>query len=124
MQYSYDMLKKLYIDEDHNTAEMGVILGVSQTMACKILREHKLTDLKRQLKGKYKPGIKKEARPIITSKKDCAKCQYRGYDTNLGGLYCNYFEVTGRIRPCPGNACTEYIKGPRKRSRFAGVSLV
>lgn len=116
MNISYSKLRELYIDSNLTTAEVGTILGVSQTKAYDILRSHNLI-VEKKLCRATKQRVHKEKR-LAMSKKDCAECQYRGYDANLGGLYCNYFEVTGRIRPCPGKACTEYIKGPRKRSIF------
>jgi hypothetical protein len=52
-----------------------------------------------------------------TTKKQCASCIYRGNDSNLGGLFCNYNDIEGYTRPCPARACTEYRRGAKRKGQ-------
>lgn len=48
---------------------------------------------------------------VNTTKKHCKKCKYRGYATNLGGVYCNYCNINKQSRGCEARHCDKYAKG-------------
>lgn len=60
----------------------------------------------------YASPVKKTRVSEIPSK-DCKTCQYRGTDSNLGGLCCNYILVTGRSRTKTPEGCVHYKKGEK-----------
>lgn len=63
----------------------------------------------------------------MRKEKRCGSCVYHGFIPSGGVVYCDYFGITGRLRPCkcfgPGDGCELYEREERRRRRQVGLRL-
>lgn len=55
--------------------------------------------------------------------KKCSKCIYRGYDSNFGGIHCNYIICAGHTRGCDVKECDKFKKGESLTSKSKDFTI-